>query len=168
MASLSPAPPPAAPPPPEPHNHFAPPPPARPPDPAPPYGAPPPGQGGYGTFPPPVGPPSFGGGHPAAYQTAARQWQLRPRAGGAPIKLVPGQTYVLGRGSIADITISDPAISRQHARLSWAGPQLSIVDLGSRNGTAVNGQRLNPQQAVPLFEGDIISCGDTELVLSLA
>ncbi len=61
----------------------------------------------------------------------------------------PGKAYPLdkpeifiGRDLANDIVINDPEVSRRHARLSNQGNQYIIEDLGSTNGTSVNGQRL--------------------------
>ncbi len=61
----------------------------------------------------------------------------------------PGKAYPLekpeifiGRDLANDIVINDPEVSRRHARLSNQGNQYMIEDLGSTNGTSVNGQRL--------------------------
>ncbi|MFL6047274.1 MAG: FhaA domain-containing protein [Propionibacteriaceae bacterium] len=73
---------------------------------------------------------------------------------------------VIGRGSDADLRINDPGISRRHAqiRVSPAGPgvKIDIVDLGSTNGIAVNGQRV--QQAT-LHEGSRIEIGSTRMLV---
>jgi ABC-type multidrug transport system ATPase subunit/pSer/pThr/pTyr-binding forkhead associated (FHA) protein len=79
----------------------------------------------------------------------------------------PGKTYsltqpslVLGReiSSEVDINIPSPTISRQHARLTLRGEQWVIEDLGSSNGTFVNGQRLANEPRV-LKAGDQIRLG---------
>ncbi|MBO0687857.1 MAG: FHA domain-containing protein, partial [Candidatus Dormibacteraeota bacterium] len=61
---------------------------------------------------------------------------------GASVPLGPGSA-VVGRHDRADVVIPHPAVSREHCRLevSPAG-EVSVTDLGSRNGTDVNGQRL--------------------------
>lgn len=48
----------------------------------------------------------------------------------------------VGRSADCELTIDDSRVSRQHARLNVAGEQLTLEDLGSANGTLVNGQRL--------------------------
>ena len=50
---------------------------------------------------------------------------------------------IIGRSSTADLALSDPFLSRQHARLLLADDELAIEDLGSRNGTFVNGAKLD-------------------------
>ncbi len=71
-----------------------------------------------------------------------------------------GQTFrlreavVLGRSFDADLRLDDPAVSRRHARISLAGGHCSIEDLGSENGTLVNGRRI--AAPTPLQSGDQI------------
>ncbi len=52
---------------------------------------------------------------------------------------------IIGRDPMSDIVINDPEISRQHARLSKRDNSYEIEDLGSTNGTFVNGQRLGSE-----------------------
>jgi len=89
------------------------------------------------------------------------------RGGGEPIYLVifeqdSSSTFglpedgevVIGRGDTADLRLFDPSVSRSHARLVLSSGVAELTDLGSQNGTRVNGQR----QAAPctLASGDII------------
>src|SRR5262249_21012400 len=72
------------------------------------------------------------------------------------------------RGIRPDIDLSkfDPAsrISRRHARITSRGSQFYIEDLGSANGTTVNGRtRLKPQEPYPLVNGDVLKIGETTL-----
>jgi hypothetical protein len=72
------------------------------------------------------------------------------------------------RGIRPDVDLSkyDPAsrISRRHARITSRGNQFFIEDLGSANGTIVNGQkRLKPQEPFPLSTGDVVKIGETTL-----
>jgi pSer/pThr/pTyr-binding forkhead associated (FHA) protein len=58
-----------------------------------------------------------------------------------------------------DITLSDPDVSRRHAEIEIAAGELSIVDLGSTNGTFVNGDRIDQQRR--LRDGDEVRIGST-------
>jgi FHA domain-containing protein len=75
---------------------------------------------------------------------------------------------VIGRGTNADLRIDDPGVSRRHVEFrvqAGAGaPSVSIVDLGSTNGTTVNGQRV--QNAV-LSDGAVVQIGGTRIVVRL-
>jgi FHA domain len=65
-----------------------------------------------------------------------------------------------------DLTKYDPAsrISRRHARIIVRGAQYLVEDLGSANGTIINGnKRLDPQEPYPLNNGDVIKIGETTL-----
>jgi len=92
-----------------------------------------------------------------------------PPQGGRNVRLVSGdgRTYplaigqtVIGRGDQANMRLPDVGISRRHARLDFDGVQVVLTDLGSTNGTMVNGQRVS---AVALNPGDMIQLGTTTL-----
>lgn len=78
----------------------------------------------------------------------------------------PNQSYDLskdivtvGRDITNDIVINDPEVSRHHMRFTRGASGFSLEDLGSTNGTFVNGQRLTG--ARPLRPGDMIGLGET-------
>ncbi|MFH1143629.1 MAG: SpoIIE family protein phosphatase [Candidatus Eisenbacteria bacterium] len=70
---------------------------------------------------------------------------------------------ILGRGKDCDLVLDFPSISRRHARLRWEGSALWIEDLGSSNGTKLNGR---PLKAAALHEGDRIEIGPCRLRLA--
>jgi hypothetical protein len=84
---------------------------------------------------------------------------------GREIPLRPDQQISIGRSSEADLLLVDEKVSRNHARLSTMNGQVVIEDLGSRNGTLVNGQRI--RLATALKEGDYISIGTSTMKLML-
>jgi hypothetical protein len=67
---------------------------------------------------------------------------------------------VLGRGTEADIVLQDTFSSSRHARLAPQGGAVVLEDLGSTNGTYLNGEPLTGPQ--PLHDGDRIRIGDSE------
>ena len=76
-------------------------------------------------------------------------------------------SLTLGRGDDAGLVIDDPEISRAHAVLGSTSKGLEVEDLGSLNGTWVNGERIT--SATPLAPGDVIKIGTTRIeVLSVA
>jgi hypothetical protein len=71
---------------------------------------------------------------------------------------------VIGRLSTTDVVLSDPNVSRRHAELRRDGDTWTVVDLGSTNGTMVNGKLAKENR---LSDGDKISFGSSELVFRL-
>jgi len=71
----------------------------------------------------------------------------------------------LGREEGTDIVLQDAESSRHHARIGWQGGQFVIEDLGSTNGTFVNGVQITGPQ--PLTPGDSIGIGQTALVFQV-
>jgi len=72
-----------------------------------------------------------------------------------------GRTCIIGRGSEADIQLTDIGASRQHAELRQVDGHTEVHDLGSTNGTLVNGQRVT---AATLTDGDRVTVGTTTFV----
>ena len=68
----------------------------------------------------------------------------------------------IGRAEESELPIKDPRVSRLHARVHARDGHLVLTDLGSTNGTRVNGQRI---REVVLGDGDVIAIGETELVV---
>ena len=65
-----------------------------------------------------------------------------------------------GRGGNPEITVSDPGISRRHARVDRKSDgTLFLTDMGSTNGTRLNGTEIDPHIAYPLSDGDEITVG---------
>ncbi len=80
-----------------------------------------------------------------------------------PVGMVPAAVrpakfpFLIGRGPDCDLRLFDPALSRHHCRLLWRGDRLVVEDLGSRNGTLVNGQKVTEPRV--LGEGDSLWLG---------
>jgi diguanylate cyclase (GGDEF)-like protein len=70
---------------------------------------------------------------------------------------------VIGRGQNADIEILDDGISRRHARVRVLDDRTEIEDLGSRNGTFVNGQRVESKGQI-LRDGDKVQLSSTTIL----
>lgn len=69
----------------------------------------------------------------------------------------------IGRGADADVIVDDPDASRHHARLEAENGVVYVSDLGSSNGTYLNGRRL--RQAIEVRPGDRIDVGTARLVV---
>lgn len=79
---------------------------------------------------------------------------------GQRIELHDG-TYMVGRNLDCDIVVSDTNVSRHHAELSCAGGEVVIRDLGSTNGTKVNGVAVVQDQV--LQHGDVVNFGSAQV-----
>ena len=88
------------------------------------------------------------------------QFQFVMRSGPTPGVTFPldGDQLTIGRDSTNPVAINDAEVSRKHARLMFQGGKYVLEDLGSTNGTFVNGQRL--AGPVVLKSGDVISLGE--------
>jgi len=95
----------------------------------------------------------------------------RPR--GVEIPLRGQQDYILGRAEATQAILPDidlnrygaheKGVSRLHCHLRYEGDSLMVVDLGSANGTFLNGTRLTPERPMPLSENDTISLGSLKV-----
>ncbi|MBI3408650.1 MAG: FHA domain-containing protein [Planctomycetes bacterium] len=68
-------------------------------------------------------------------------WIAFPRIASSDFPVRPGR-HVLGRAADCDLVVSHPTVSRRHAELTVEGPLVTVKDLRSRNGTFVDGKRI--------------------------
>src|SRR5699024_4249149 len=104
---------------------------------------------------------------PSVEHTSPPEQQRPAGLHGQPILDVDGQRYlltgqvtVLGRGSEADIIISDTGVSRQHVEIRITPDGVVATDLGSTNGTYVEGHRID---AATLVDGNTLAIGRTRI-----
>ena len=78
-----------------------------------------------------------------------------------PIEFSNGETRVLGRSSSCEIPLDDAgaSISRRHLEISIRDGEWAAIDLGSRNGTQLNGTKMTPDFPAVLNHGDVIRMG---------
>jgi hypothetical protein len=116
-------------------------------------------QQGYGQ--PGYGQPGYGqqGYGPQGYQQRTATLSLDDGSG-RTYDLTQG-THVIGRGQDSAFRLPDTGVSRRHLEISWDGQTATLSDLGSTNGTTVNG---NPVQTWQLNDGDVIRVGHSSLV----
>src|ERR1041384_135447 len=79
---------------------------------------------------------------------------------------IGGEEIQIGKGPRNDLVIADPSVSTAHAVLKFDQKDYTIADLGSRNGTFVNGDRVT--DARKLAHGDVIGMGLSKLTFRLA
>jgi transcriptional regulator with PAS, ATPase and Fis domain len=99
------------------------------------------------------------GGHSRSYLVVRRP------EGNQVIDVDDGAEIVIGRSSSATVQIEDPKVSREHARIVRRDGALQLVDLGSRNGTRLNGKTVLGE-SVPLASGDTIQVGEGEILVA--
>ncbi|MDQ1288172.1 MAG: hypothetical protein QG622_1737 [Actinomycetota bacterium] len=111
-------------------------------------------------------PPPPGQGVPADRGNGG-PW-LSPPAQGAPSLDVDGRIHrlassitVIGRSTEADVVLDDAGVSRRHAEVHLIDGRARVIDLGSTNGTYVDGERVH---AGNLTEGSTITVGRTRIV----
>jgi hypothetical protein len=88
------------------------------------------------------------------------QVQLLDNAG-APLRVLSltGDGLAIGRAESNDLPLPDESVSEEHAFIDWDGRQVTITDLGSKNGTFVAGVRLPPQERYPWQGGAPVRIG---------
>lgn len=95
----------------------------------------------------------------------AAQFQFVMRSGPTTGKIYPleASEIIIGRDASNGVAINDAEISRKHAKLSLHGSAYVIQDLGSTNGSFVNGQRITGTQV--LNPGDTVSFGENIVLM---
>ncbi len=99
--------------------------------------------------PPPAAPQRHEGPAVLRVETTDQQFELRPGSN------------VIGRGSESDLQLLDQGVSRRHLDIQFDGSRATVYDLGSTNGTTVNGHEVGSHV---LRHGDVIRVGHTRLV----
>lgn len=99
----------------------------------------------------------------AAVNALPKRFQLRMMKGvpAYGVYLVEGRATI-GRSEDSDIFLVDPSVSRNHATLEVQRDDAVVKDLGSTNGTFVNGERVDSRRVV---SGDVLAFGNTQMRL---
>lgn len=99
-------------------------------------------------------------------QTGTHAWLL-VEATGAKVALAAGQSWTIGRSEACTVVLDSRSVSRLHALVQrLENGKHCLIDLGSRNGSLVNGQRVTVP--APLGDGDRIALADQTLVFRSA
>ena len=91
------------------------------------------------------------------------QYNLTSAEGTQSFELTAGDSQVVGRALTSDIPVFDPTISRRHAELTSDESGVAVRDLGSSNGTFVNGARVD---AARVGVGDVVSFGKVSFLIT--
>jgi hypothetical protein len=95
-------------------------------------------------------------------RSAERRLRGRPPVLRLPVG--PQYRFTIGRELACDMTLADQTVSRWHATLQWDGYGWVLADLGSMNGTRLNGWRVTCPS--PVGAGDVVSFGAVTFVLA--
>ena len=105
--------------------------------------------------------------HTGAFQIEGRMREGVGGSGAGSLVLPTGERVVLGEHTItvgrmpeSNIVLADPNVSRNHAEIRPQGNGFVVIDLGSTNGTRVNGVRVTEQE---LTDGDELTFGNTRM-----
>src|SRR6185312_16211068 len=90
-------------------------------------------------------------------------YTLTNAEGGQSFDLKAGASLVVGRALASDIPVFDPTISRRHAEVLCDETGVEVRDLGSSNGTFVNGTKVEQARLTP---GDLVSFGKVSFRLT--
>lgn len=121
------------------------------------------GQGGYDPYAQQGGYDQYGqqGGGYGGVQTRQMTASLTLDDGSNRSYQLVNGSNVIGRGQDAQFRLADTGVSRRHLEINWDGQQATLSDLGSTNGTTVNG---TPVQTWQLADGDTIRVGHSALL----
>lgn len=89
-----------------------------------------------------------------------------PASSLSALALGPGEPVTLGRSPQCGARVDHAGISREHARIHASDGAWYVTDLGSRNGTFVNGWKLPADEPVMVHEGDVLGLGSCELYVT--
>ncbi len=112
---------------------------------------------------------------PEGFETAIAAEEVTPPLAYLVNKEDPNQRFPLysralriGRRPGNDIVVPDAYVSGQHATIEVVGDEVRLTDLGSTNGTFIEGRRLVPNQPTPVPAGATITMGRTEFLIEWA
>ena len=112
------------------------------------------------------------------YSTAARAQEelheARSTRAGRPMLVAEGKRYAIGPGGATigrsrdcDVVVDDANVSRRHAEIRPGPHGWTVADLGSTNGTRVNGRRVDPNRPQSIKPGDVIELGTSRAIFEL-
>ncbi|MBA2449789.1 MAG: FHA domain-containing protein, partial [Chloroflexi bacterium] len=98
-----------------------------------------------------------------------REWLLVKAAEGSEARFEIGPAALgIGRDPASRVVLRDSYVSAAHAEIVEHGGERCVRDLGSRNGTRLNGRALAPRTLQALQDGDVLRIGPSELTYRCA
>lgn len=86
---------------------------------------------------------------------------LRGSSAGKEIR-IPGKKFRIGRAEGCQLRPKSDSVSRRHCEITIEGDQVFVKDLGSRNGTLINDEKIEPKVAAELTLGNVLRVGKLE------
>lgn len=103
---------------------------------------------------------------PVNAEVAMPKIRLENLNGNIPDIVVDSEDYVIGRSpDISDCAILEAAVSRIHCKVSKIDDKIAVLDLGSANGTYVNGSRLIPNQPHFISDNDVLRIANSDFLI---
>lgn len=78
-----------------------------------------------------------------------------------------GEEFIFGRNSASTVHLNDPAFSRSHFKIVVDNHSLKLTDMGSSNGTFINGVQVNPSNSEAIFKGDVITVNNSDIKITI-
>ncbi len=98
---------------------------------------------------------------PVVIPSSTTEWWIRISVAGRVQEIPLGSEMTLGRDRSCDLVVDDPRVSSRHVRLTPSTDGVTVEDLGSSNGTQVDGRR-TARGAVTAGDGDVIGLGSLD------
>ena len=96
-----------------------------------------------------------------------REFYLKGVVEGAKSIRLESKELIIGRSFSADITISNEMLSKEHLAIKISGNRVIVTDLGSTNGSYIDGKKIEPRESVVLTKGSKLILGSEEVVYVL-
>jgi hypothetical protein len=96
-----------------------------------------------------------------------REFYLKGVVEGAKSIRLENKELIIGRSFSADITISNEMLSKEHLAIKISGNRVIVTDLGSTNGSYIDGKKIEPRESVVLTKGSKLILGSEEVIYVL-
>jgi len=96
-----------------------------------------------------------------------REFYLKGVVEGAKSIRLESKELIIGRSFSADITISNEMLSKEHLAIKISGNRVIVTDLGSTNGSYIDGKKIEPRESIVLTKGSKLILGSEEVVYVL-
>jgi pSer/pThr/pTyr-binding forkhead associated (FHA) protein len=78
-----------------------------------------------------------------------------------------GEEFIFGRNSASTVHLNDPALSRSHFKIVADSHSVKLSDMGSSNGTFINGVKADPANSEAILKGDVITVNNSDIKITI-